>query len=108
MGSGFDLLKLMKEAGKLQGAVSSHQEELKKKKFTAEAGAGMVKVTMNGAMELLSITVEPDTVDQLGLNGVLDLSVAAINEVIKKAQDGIKDNMLGVFKNITGDLFGGE
>lgn len=108
MGDSFDLLKLMKEASKLQGMVSLQQEDLKKKQFEAEVGAGMVKVTMNGALELLAIQVEADAWESLGQDSVLDLIRAAVNEAINKTQDGIKDEMMGAFKNMAGGLLGGE
>ncbi|WP_372810687.1 YbaB/EbfC family nucleoid-associated protein, partial [Litorivivens sp.] len=43
-----NLKDLMKQAGQMQEQMQKAQEELARQEVTGEAGAGMVKVTMNG------------------------------------------------------------
>jgi len=108
MGEGFDLLKLMREAGKIQEKVSQQQEELTQKRYTAEAGGGMVRATVNGALEVISIEVEDGALDSLGLNSILELGVAALNEALQRARDGVKGDMMSLFQNMAGGAIKGE
>lgn len=108
MSGSFDLMKLMKEAGKMQEMVSSQQEELAKKFYEAEAGAGMVKAKVNGALEVISLQAEQEALETLGLESVMDLAVAAINEAMKKARENVKGDMMSQLQNLAGGLFGGS
>ena len=107
MGEDFDLMKLMREAGKIQEKVGQQQEELARKHYTAESGAGMVRATVNGVMEVVSVEVEPAAVDQLGLKSVLELITAAVNEAMKRAREAVKGDMMSLFQNM-GGMFGSE
>ncbi len=107
MANPLDFLKLMKDAGKMQAMAASQQKKLKKQVFEASGGAGMVKVQINGAFEVLSIKVEPEALDQLGLNSIMDLTRAALNDGIKQVQEGAKNEMMESFKGMSG-LFGDE
>ncbi len=106
MGDGFDLMKLIKEAGKMQEMVSSQQESLAKKFFEAETGGGMVKVKINGLQEIQSIEVEEEALATLGLKAVMDLVTAAVNSALQKAKDAVKGDMMSAFQNMAGGLVG--
>ena len=99
-----NLFKLLKEAGRMQEMVSAQQEELAKKEFTSEVGGGMVRAKVNGLMDVLSITAEADALDTLGLDSVLELAAAAVNEAIKKVREEVKGDMMSQFQNLAGGL----
>ncbi len=93
-----NMSKLLKQAQKMQSQMMKAQEELNKKEIEGTAGGGMVKVTMNGAQELLSIKIDPEVVDQDDVEMLEDLIMAAF----KNAQEQIKE-----FSNAAmGDLSG--
>jgi nucleoid-associated protein EbfC len=100
MGDTFDFMKLMRQAGKLQEKMSEKQSEMKNKIYEADAGAGMVRVSVNGMFEAQAIKVEDGAIEDLGLPAVLELIVGAMNAAIKKAQDDAKGNMMGMFQNM--------
>lgn len=84
---------LMKQAQKMQQEMGRIQEESKKKTVEASAGGGMVTVTANGAMEILSIKIERDVVNPDDIEMLQDLIVAAVNEALRRAQQIVSEDM---------------
>lgn len=82
---------MMKQAKALQENMQKMQEELVQKRFEAEAGAGMVKATVNGRGELVQIKIDPSAAGDVEL--LEDLVVAAVGAAAKKAQDAAKEEM---------------
>ena len=66
----------MKQAQKLQSQVMQMQQDLQKKEFEGTAGGGMVKTVINGAQEIVSVTINPDVVDPQDVEMLEDLIVA--------------------------------
>jgi len=85
--------KMVKQAQKMQAQVMRAQEELQKKEFDGTSGGGMVKVTMNGANELISIAINPEVVDPDDVEMLEDLIVAAHTN----AQEKIKESSESAF-----------
>jgi DNA-binding YbaB/EbfC family protein len=77
---------MMEQMKKLQEDVSRTQDELARKTVTGEAGAGMVSVVMNGALELVSVTIDPAILKPDDAQMVQDLIVAAINKALDNAR----------------------
>ena len=92
--------KLMKQAQKMQAQLMKAQEDLNKKEVEGTAGGGMVKVVLNGAQELQSITLNPEVVDPDDIEMLEDLIVAAF----KNAQEKVKELSEGTFGGITQGL----
>jgi DNA-binding YbaB/EbfC family protein len=84
---------MMKQAKKLQQEMGRIQEETKKKTVEATAGGGMVTVTANGAMEILSIKIEREVVNPDDIEMLQDLIVAATNEALRRAQQMVNEEM---------------
>lgn len=92
-GGGFNMSKMMKQIEKAQADLARLQEEVGQRTVTATAGGGMVTVTLNGRLEVLSVEIKPEAVDPDDVEMLQDLIVAAINEGIKKAQDMMNQEM---------------
>ena len=84
---------LMKQAQVMQEKMARIQEEAASKTVEASAGGGMVKVTANGRMEVLSIKIEKEVVNPDDVEMLQDLIVAATNEAIKQAQEIVESEM---------------
>lgn len=84
---------LMKQAQKMQQEMGKIQEESKKKTVEASAGGGMVVVVANGAMEIVSITIEKDVVNPDDIEMLQDLVIAAVNEALRRAQQLVSEDM---------------
>ena len=54
MGGMGNMQQLMKQAQRMQENMQKKQAELNAQEFTSASGGGMVKVTVNGAREVLS------------------------------------------------------
>lgn len=99
---------LVKQAHEMQKKIADLQAELAGRTVTATSGGGMVTATANGATEIVSIKFEREVVNPDELDMLADLTLAAVNEAIKKAQDMVAQEMAkitGGFK-LPG-LFGG-
>lgn len=100
----FDLNNLMGKAREMQEKMKEAQANLSNIKTTAESGAGMVKVTVNGNKQVLSIEIDSEIIKPEDKEMMQDLIVAAINkgladienlakEEMQKATDGIVPNL---------------
>jgi DNA-binding YbaB/EbfC family protein len=65
--------------------VATRKEELKAETVEASAGNDQVKVVINGAHELVSLSIAPELLKQEDLAMVQDLIVAAVNAGIGKS-----------------------
>jgi len=103
----FDQLKnlkqlagLMGNAGELKAKFEAIQQELESKTVAADAGAGAVRVTVNGKLTVTEVVLDPSMTAALVGEGVdadramiQDLIVSATNAAMHKAQDMIKSEM---------------
>jgi DNA-binding YbaB/EbfC family protein len=84
---------MLKQAQKLQSKIFKLQDELADRTVETTVGGGMVKAVANGKQELLSIRIEPEVVDPNDVQMLEDLIVAAVNDVLKKAQEMVAQEM---------------
>lgn len=103
----FDISKVMQQAQQLQERMRRAQEELRHREVEATVGGGMVTARANGQMELISITIDPQAVDPRDVDMLQDLIVAAVNQVMKRAQELVQQEMQGVTGGLPiANLFG--
>ena len=81
----FDMNKLMQQAAQMQEQVQKMQEEAANETAESSVGGGMVKVTANGAGQVLSITIDPDAIDPSDPEALADLVLAGVNEALRAA-----------------------
>jgi len=84
---------MLKQAQKLQSKIFKLQEEMADRTVETTVGGGMVKAVANGKQELLSIKIEPEVIDPNDAQMLEDLVVAAVNDVLKKAQEMVSEEM---------------
>lgn len=85
MGGMGNMQQLMKQAQRMQENMARKQAELNAQTFTAASGGGMVKVTVNGAREVLSVEIDPQCVDPDDVEMLQDLVLSAVNSALKEA-----------------------
>ncbi len=88
-----DIQKMMKQAQQMQERLQKQMAELR---VDATAGGGMVTVTMNGAKQLLSITLDPEVVSKDDVGMLQDLIVAAVNDANRKVEEHMAQSMGGM------------
>jgi len=86
----FDMSKLMQQAAEMQERVQRMQDEAKKETAEASVGGGMVKVTANGAGEVLAIEIARDAIDPDDPEALGDLVLAGVNEALRAAHAAVE------------------
>ena len=77
--------QMLKQAQKMQADMTSLQEDLEQREYTATSGGGMVEVTVDGKHLIKSIKISPDAVDPDDAEMLEDLITVAVNEAISNA-----------------------
>jgi nucleoid-associated protein EbfC len=95
-----NLSNIMKQAQAMQEQMAKIQEEAAAKTVEGTAGGGMVTVTASGAMQIVSIRLDPEVLKSGDADMLQDLIVAAANDALRKARDMMTEEM----KAITGGL----
>ena len=102
-GGGGNMQALMRQAQKMQEDMLKAQEELKDTEFTAEAGGGLVEVTLSGDKMMSAIKIKPEAVDMDDLEMLEDLIIAAYNEAAA-AVDEEAEKVMGPYAGMLGGL----
>jgi DNA-binding YbaB/EbfC family protein len=95
-----DLMGMMKQAKELQAKMESMQQEVAAMEVQGAAGAGLVKVTMNGKGDLKAISIDPSLMKPEEAEIVEDLIVTACNDARAKAEAALAEKM----RSMTGGL----
>ncbi|MCB8888562.1 MULTISPECIES: YbaB/EbfC family nucleoid-associated protein [Halomonadaceae] len=83
---------LMKQAQEMQEKMQKVQEEVAKAEVHGEAGAGMVKITMNGRHDVSDVTIDPSVLEE-DKELLEDLLAAAVNDAVRKVEANSKAKM---------------
>ena len=88
-----NMQQLMKQAQKMQQQMLAAQEVLGNAQVEGSAGGGMVKATVSGAGDLVSLTIDPSVVDPEDVETLTDLVVAAVRDANRAAQELAAEKM---------------
>ncbi|MDH5654435.1 MAG: YbaB/EbfC family nucleoid-associated protein [Spirochaetia bacterium] len=101
---------MFKNMGALKGQMEAFQQRIKKLVIAGEAGAGLVKVTLNGEGTVLNIQVDDSLLDKNNKDMLEELLISAMNDGSKKLKEAVSHEMKNaVGMNLPGldKLFGG-
>jgi DNA-binding YbaB/EbfC family protein len=73
---------LQRMAQQMQQEMARIEAELREAQVDGSAGGGVVKATVTGKQELVSITIDPSAVDPSDVDMLQDLVVAAVNDAL--------------------------
>ncbi|MDE2296187.1 MAG: YbaB/EbfC family nucleoid-associated protein [Gammaproteobacteria bacterium] len=90
---------LMRQAQQMQETMKKAQEELAALEVTGEAGAGMVKVVMNGRHEVRQVKIEPQLLGE-DRDMLEDLLVAAINDASRRVAARMEEKYAGLMSGL--------
>ena len=85
--------EMMKQAQQLQEQL---QKQMAETRVEASAGGGMVTVVMNGAKQVVSVTIDREVVSTDDVEMLQDLIVAAINDAHRKVDEALAGQMGGL------------
>jgi DNA-binding YbaB/EbfC family protein len=100
LGNLANLGSLMKQAQEMGGKMQQMTQELKAKRVTGSAGAGMVEVEANGVGDVLAVRIDAALFAKQDREMVEDLLPAAINAAQAKAKELYAEQM----KALTGGM----
>ncbi|MDF7671429.1 YbaB/EbfC family nucleoid-associated protein [Orbaceae bacterium ESL0721] len=87
---------LMKQAQQMQARMQQVQEEIAKMEVVGESGAGLVKVTVNGAHSCKRVEIDPSLVTEDDKEMLEDLIAAAYNDASRRLDESQKEKMAQV------------
>ena len=95
-----NLSKLMKQAQKMQEQMAKTQAELEQKVVEVSAGGGKVKVTANGAGDVVAIKIDKEVVDPNDVEFLEEIILSGVKQAIEQGKALAQSEMC----RITGGL----
>jgi DNA-binding YbaB/EbfC family protein len=95
-----DIVKLAKQASELRKKMETIHEEMASSTVTATSGGGMVTVTVNGSLQVVSLSIEREVVNPDEVEMLKDLILAAIAEGQRRAQEMVREK----FSDVAGGM----
>jgi DNA-binding YbaB/EbfC family protein len=83
-----NIAKMMKQAQQMQAKMQQIQQDLAQRRYEASAGGGTIQAVVNGAGDLVSLTISPTVIRDAADDPTLlaDLILTAIQEATAKAK----------------------
>lgn len=81
-----NLAAMMKSASQMQQKMADMQAELEAAIVEGQAGAGMVRITLNGKGDMKSIAIDPKIIDPSDPDMLADLVMAAHADAKRKTE----------------------
>lgn len=78
------------QIGHLQAQLAEAQAKMKSLSADGEAGAGLVKVTINGEFSVLSCSIDPSLMDSEKVHTLEVLIASAYNSAVSTMQERLK------------------
>lgn len=91
----FDMNSLLQQAQAMQEKMKKAQQDAAKTEVTGEAGAGLVKVIMNGRHDVKSVAIDASLMSE-DKELLEDLLAAAVNDAVRRVERQQQDVMKGM------------
>lgn len=89
-------MDLLKNFQNIQSRMGEMQERMKSLTVTGTSGGDMVRIGMNGQMEVTEVVISPEAVDPDDIEMLQDLVFAAFTDASVKIKEKMKDEMSGL------------
>jgi DNA-binding YbaB/EbfC family protein len=83
-------------AQQMQQEMLRVQSELAEANVDGSAGGGVVRATVTGKQELVSVKIDPSAVDPTDVEMLEDLVVAAVNDALRASRELAESKMAAV------------
>lgn len=87
------LEQLLNQAQNMQSEMQKTQEQLVNLQVTGEAGAGLIKITMNGRHDVSKVDIDKTLFTDEDKEMIEDLMVSAINDAVRKIEKISRDKV---------------
>ncbi|MBL7841693.1 MAG: YbaB/EbfC family nucleoid-associated protein [Cyclobacteriaceae bacterium] len=102
----FDMMKMMGKMKEVQARIKQAQDNLVNVSAQGESGGGMVKATVNGKKQLVSLDIDTAILKADDKILIQDLVIAAVNKASDEAEilakEGMRKATDGLIPNIPG------
>lgn len=92
--------QLLEQAKEMQKKLQNAQNELSNLRVSGEAGAGLVKVTMNGRHEVNKVDIDDEVFEDDEKDMLEDLVAAAFNDAVRKVEKESQKKMMDLTKGL--------
>jgi DNA-binding YbaB/EbfC family protein len=90
------MANLQRMAQQMQQEMLRIQGELAEATVDGSAGGGVVKATVTGKQEVVSVTIDPSAIDPDDADMLQDLIVAAVNDALRASRELAEQKMSAV------------
>jgi DNA-binding YbaB/EbfC family protein len=90
------MANLQRMAQQMQQQMARVQAELEEAQVEGSAGGGVVRATVTGKQELVSIVIDPSAVDPDDVDMLQDLVLAAVNDALRASRELAESKMAAV------------
>ncbi len=91
--NGGNMNQMLQKAQKMQADMQTLQADLEQREYTANAGGGLVEITVDGKHFVKSIKINPEAVDTEDIEMLEDFITIAFNEAVTKAMTESEEEM---------------
>ncbi|HTK79422.1 MAG TPA: YbaB/EbfC family nucleoid-associated protein [Rhizomicrobium sp.] len=95
-----DLVNLLKQAKDVQSRMKAMQDHVSTMEAEGSAGAGLVRMTLNGKSELRQVAIDPSLLNPDNRQMVADLVVAAHADAKAKVEQLVAEEMQKVAREM--------
>jgi DNA-binding YbaB/EbfC family protein len=90
------MANLQRMAQQMQQDMLRIQTELESLEVDGSSGGGVVRATVTGKQEVVSVTIDPSAVDPADVEMLQDLVVAAVNDALRSSRQVAESKMAAV------------
>jgi DNA-binding YbaB/EbfC family protein len=87
---------VFRQAQELQAKLAKAQEELAETTTEVSSGGGAIKIVVDGAQRIHSVTISPEVINAEDVEMLQDLVMTAVNEAIQKSQELAASRLSGI------------
>ena len=84
---------MIRQAQKMQDEITTLQEDIENREFSATSGGGAVSVVVTGKKTIKSLTINKEVVDPEDVEMLQDLVISAINEAVNQVESTTETEM---------------
>ena len=93
MGGAQNMNAMIRQAQKMQDEMTTLQEDIENREFSATSGGGAVSVVVTGKKIIKSLTINKEVVDPEDVEMLQDLVISAINEAVNQVESTTETEM---------------
>ena len=93
MGGAQNMNAMIRQAQKMQDEITTLQEDIENREFSATSGGGAVSVVVTGKKTIKSLTINKEVVEPEDVEMLQDLVISAINEAVNQVESTTETEM---------------